>query len=198
MADEKQKTPKDNTPTKDGLEFSDNAILDDVQANEHAELGANNSEDDAVLSNRVEVHTIGLSRGKKLLLSLLLILVLAAIAWLYIQKTDSKKPVVPKSTSTQQAAAVEGATISIISSGVSPANVSVKKGQIVVWKNDDKVAHQIAADPYPTNTSLPELGRGEVLQPGDTFSFIYEKSGTFTYHDNLNPYTIKGVVVVSE
>jgi plastocyanin len=119
---------------------------------------------------------------------------LAVAALLVIRNNNlSKNPT--KNTNTQ-ATVVAPAEVSITSGELMPATVKIKVGQSVVWKNNDTIDHQIAADPYPTNTSLPDLGKGEVLKPGDSFAYQFEKSGTYTYHDNLNPYAIKGMVVV--
>ncbi len=90
------------------------------------------------------------------------------------------------------------AVVTIQAEGFTPSTITVKKSQMITWKNLDKAQHQVSADPFPTNASLPELGRGEVLEPGDEFSFYYDSVGTFSYHDNLNPYTLKGVVIVTE
>lgn len=108
------------------------------------------------------------------------------------QKSDTK------TSSDQAPQQITTANVSITASSVSPATVEIKKGQSVTWKNNDTKDHQIAADPYPTNSSLPELGKSVVLKPGDTFSYIYESTGSFSYHDNLDPYKIQGVVVVKE
>jgi plastocyanin len=107
-------------------------------------------------------------------------------------KTDTK------TSSSQEPQQIITANVAITAASVSPATVEIKKGQSVTWKNDDTKDHQIAADPYPTNSSLPDLGKSVVLKPGDTFTYIYESAGSFSYHDNLDPYKIKGVVVVKE
>ncbi|MSR68635.1 hypothetical protein EXS66_02515, partial [Candidatus Saccharibacteria bacterium] len=80
--------------------------------------------------------------------------------------------------------------------GFEPATVMIKAGASVAWVNIDSNPHQIASDPHPTHSSFPDLYAPEPLGTNDVYSMIFEKAGTYTYHDNLNPYTFKGVVIV--
>jgi plastocyanin len=85
--------------------------------------------------------------------------------------------------------------ISITGSGFIPKTVKIKTGDTVTWTNTDSAPHQIASDPHPTHTAVPGL-LGDPIDKNETFSFTYEKTGTFTYHDELNPLSITGTVEV--
>ena len=85
-------------------------------------------------------------------------------------------------------------TIRISSSGFSPETVKIKVGGKVTFINDDSIDHQIASAPHPTHTDYPKLNVG-VLKPGEARIAEFDKTGTFGYHDNLNP-TLKGEIVV--
>ena len=87
-------------------------------------------------------------------------------------------------------------TVQITHSGFEPETVSVKQGQSVTWINSDTASHQIAADPYPTHASLPALFSGESLAQNETYSFTFDKPGTYTYHDPLHPASLKATVIV--
>jgi plastocyanin len=80
--------------------------------------------------------------------------------------------------------------------GFTPETVKIKKGQTVQWMNEDATPHQIASDPYPSHTLLPHLVAPEPLGQNESFNFTFEDSGTFTYHDDLNPADFKGTVIV--
>lgn len=71
-----------------------------------------------------------------------------------------------------------------------PTNISITKGTVVVWTNEDTQAHQIESD-----GSLQNLLSGE-LQKGEDFVFTFSQTGTFTYHCKLHP-EMKGQVVVN-
>ena len=45
--------------------------------------------------------------------------------------------------------------------------------------------------------SLSGLTDSDVLDPNDSFSFTFENTGTFTYHDELNPSKFKGTIIVN-
>lgn len=79
--------------------------------------------------------------------------------------------------------------------GFEPATVNIKRCQQVYWTNTDSKPHEVAADPYPTSSTYPEFV-GPALTQNDSFSFIFEKSGEYTYHDKLNPLKLKGTVIV--
>ncbi len=88
--------------------------------------------------------------------------------------------------------------ISITSNGFEPATVTIKKGQAVEWTNNDEAQHQIASDPHPTDDALPNLNDNIPLDSGDSFSYVFDKTGTYTYHDELNPLKFNGTVIVEE
>ena len=88
------------------------------------------------------------------------------------------------------------AEIAIAGSDFSPKTIKVKKGQDVTWMNQDSNPHQISADPYPEGGSLPDLNSQEPLGQGESYTFVFDKAGTYTYHDHLNPESYKGTVIV--
>lgn len=88
------------------------------------------------------------------------------------------------------------ATVEITETGFSPAVIKIKKGERVVWVNKDPKMHQVAADPHPTSESLPSLKSEEPLLQDEVYSAVFEKSGTFTYHDYLDPMNLQGAVIV--
>lgn len=88
------------------------------------------------------------------------------------------------------------AQVSITSSGFVPATLQVAPNSQVNWTNNDAAAHEVAADPYPKDNSIPGFNNHTVLQKGDTYSFTFSKAGTYTYHDELQPLKILGKIIV--
>ena len=72
----------------------------------------------------------------------------------------------------------------------------IKAGQAVVWTNKDNAPHAVASDPYPTDNTLRQFNSLTNISPSDTYSFVFNKAGTYTYHDDRNPYSFIGTVVV--
>src|SRR3989344_4327240 len=91
---------------------------------------------------------------------------------------------------------MDSAQVSILKEGFTTQTIKIAKNQQVTWVNQDEGPHQIASDPHPTHDGLAGLDSEEPLAKGDSFSFIFEEAGTYTYHDHLNPSTIKGTVIV--
>ncbi|OGE18625.1 hypothetical protein A3J19_04025 [Candidatus Daviesbacteria bacterium RIFCSPLOWO2_02_FULL_41_8] len=89
------------------------------------------------------------------------------------------------------------AVISITGDGFTPSVITIAKGQQVVWVNKDSQAHQVTSFPKTAANALSGLTDSDVLDPNDSFSFTFENTGTFTYHDELNPSKFKGTIIVN-
>ncbi|HEX4633239.1 MAG TPA: cupredoxin family copper-binding protein [Gemmatimonadales bacterium] len=68
----------------------------------------------------------------------------------------------------------------------SPATVTVKAGATVTWVNLDDEPHTVFSD---------ALFRSSALDTKDSFSFKFDKPGTYPYHCTQHPF-MKGVVIV--
>lgn len=86
--------------------------------------------------------------------------------------------------------------IDITKDGFIPATIKIKKGAQVKWINKDKNMHWIQADPHPTGSSLPQLDSAEGLEEDVSYGYTFDQSGTYMYHDHLNPLKFKGTVIV--
>src|SRR5687768_15557339 len=87
-------------------------------------------------------------------------------------------------------------TVEITETGFSPLVIKVKRGDRVQWVNKDTRMHQVAADPHPTGELLPSLKSAEPLLEQETYTAVFEKAGTFTYHDFLDPLGYQATVIV--
>ena len=123
----------------------------------------------------------------------LALLVLILIGFVY-QKYQT--PNLPPSPQASKATPAFEAQVAITKDGFVPESILVKKGTQIIWQNQDENPHQVSSDPHPTHTNLAGFDSLKPLASGDSFSFIFEKSGTFTYHDHLNPLKLQGTVIV--
>lgn len=94
-------------------------------------------------------------------------------------------------------------------SGYSPRTLKVKVGETVTFKNQSLQAMWPASDFHPTHrvysgTSLQEhcpdttgtaFDACTEIQPGDSWSFTFNKQGTWKYHDHLSP-SHTGTIIV--
>lgn len=86
------------------------------------------------------------------------------------------------------------ATITYSGSGFLPEKVTVKSGQSIAIRNDSSTEVQFDSDPHPIHTTNKELNV-EIVAPGEVKTFTVTKTGTFGYHNHLNP-SQEGTIVV--
>ena len=125
---------------------------------------------------------------------LALLLVLALIVFFTVQ-SHTKKTASTTKANYKTSSVSEAGLVTISKDGFSPATLKIKKGQSVEWTNKDDALHQIAADPHPTHSSIPELF-SDPLNKGESYAFTFDTSGSFTYHDEMNPLTVLGTIIV--
>jgi len=82
-------------------------------------------------------------------------------------------------------------TVTIQNFAFSPSNITVKKGTTVTWTNQDSIAHTVTESDGSTG---PNSGN---LENGESYSFIYNQTGTFTYHCAIHPDMV-GTVKVTD
>ena len=70
-------------------------------------------------------------------------------------------------------------TVSIKNFAFDPPNATVTPGTTVTWVNNDQVPHTATA-----NDGAFDSG---TLQPGQSYSFKFDKPGTYAYHCNIHP-----------
>lgn len=93
------------------------------------------------------------------------------------------------SSATPTAGAKQTNSVEISNFQFTPATITVKAGTKVTWTNKDSVQHNVVGDNFKNL-------RGPLLDQGKTFSFTFDKVGTYPYHCNPHPY-MKGTVIVT-
>lgn len=81
---------------------------------------------------------------------------------------------------------VSGAAI-LSTTAFSPSPVTVTRGTVVTWKNNDTTSHDTTADGGMWNSG--------VIAPGASFSTTLQTAGTFTYHCTIHPGMVGTVTV---
>jgi plastocyanin len=81
----------------------------------------------------------------------------------------------------------ETMTVSIKNFAFDPPNATVAPGTTVTWVNNDQVPHTATADDGAFDSGT--------LQPGQSYSFTFDKPGTYAYHCNIHPYMTATVSV---
>jgi plastocyanin len=74
-------------------------------------------------------------------------------------------------------------TVQINARSFSPSTITINHGDRVTWHNNDKGTHQVVAN--DGSFASPILG------PGKTYSFTFNRAGTYRYHDAYSSATGK-------
>ena len=84
----------------------------------------------------------------------------------------------------------EAASVIIKNFKFTPAELKVKKGTTVTWRNEDTAAHTVES-----STADNKVIKSEQLDPDDTFTFTFDATGEFPYLCGLHR-SMKGKVIV--
>jgi len=68
-----------------------------------------------------------------------------------------------------------------------PASLTIKAGTTVTWTNLDSTAHRIVSDTGAFQSSD--------LSNGQSYSYTFNKTGSYSYHCGIHP-SMKGTIVV--
>lgn len=77
-----------------------------------------------------------------------------------------------------------------------PDALSIRSGDVVIFKNKSKGAFQPASDPHPTHTDYPEFDAKQPVPAGKSYQFKFTRTGTWKFHDHSNP-GARGTVTVA-
>ena len=78
-----------------------------------------------------------------------------------------------------------------------PPELKIKKGDTVIWTNASSRQVWPASAVHPTHQELPGFDSLRGISADESYSFRFDKPGSWRYHDHLNP-ALTGVVQVSE
>lgn len=79
--------------------------------------------------------------------------------------------------------------VKIVDFAFKPATMTIAKGTRVRWTNAGNTTH--------TSTSIKGVWDSGSLAPGDTFSRVFRRVGTFKYHCTIHPTLMHGKIVVT-
>ena len=79
----------------------------------------------------------------------------------------------------------------------SPRELKIRKGDTVIWTIEDSTQSWPASAVHPTHLVYPGFDARTALNQGQSYSFTFDKTGSWRYHDHLNP-SVTGVMEVSE
>ncbi|MBP7741442.1 MAG: cupredoxin domain-containing protein [Candidatus Pacebacteria bacterium] len=88
-------------------------------------------------------------------------------------------------------------TVTLTKDGFVPNEISLKKGESITFKNTTGNLFWPASNLHPSHLLYSEFDPQEPIQPTDTWTFVFEKTGEWKFHDHLSPY-FTGTITVKE
>jgi plastocyanin len=82
------------------------------------------------------------------------------------------------------------ASVDIVDFGFVQNSITIAPGTTVTWTNTGQAPHTVTADSGAWTS--------DTLQNGDTFSWTFDKPGTYTYHCAVHPAKMTGTIVVAD
>jgi len=109
-------------------------------------------------------------------------------------KSNSNTVTNNTNTKTQTSDNLVSTTVMLTAQGYEPAEIKIKVGSQVVWTNNSGSTATVNSDNHPAHLLWPFLNLG-TFKNGETVSVVFDKAGTYTYHNHFNP-SQKGKVIV--
>ena len=78
-------------------------------------------------------------------------------------------------------------TVAITNYTYGPSSMTVAKGTVVTWRNNDAVGHSATSDAGTWDTGI--------IAPGGSATVKFDSSGTFAYHCSVHPMMKASVTV---
>lgn len=105
------------------------------------------------------------------------------------QSSSADDSASPNSSDASKNSAESTNTVSISNFTFTPKNITVKKGTMVTWTNNDTVPHDVKetdGKPGPKSDSLAQ---------GESYSYTFNTPGTYKYFCSIHPSMTASVIV---
>lgn len=132
------------------------------------------------------------------IVGVVVVLVVAAVVVLSTKNTTQTNTPAAVSLSPTAAQAVEeqsnSADVTVTANGFEPKDITIKAGDKVTWTNESSAKVTINSAVHPTHLLWPFLNLGS-FENGQVVSVVFEKIGTYKYHNHFNASQVGTVTV---
>lgn len=132
----------------------------------------------------------------KLGLIIVILIVIGAVGIFALgDKKNTDKNMSPTPTANQtESEKTSGTAVTVTGSGYDPQSLTVKAGTKVIWTNKSGTAVTVDSALHPTHLVYPPLNLGQ-LEDGSSVELVFDKPGTYRYHNHLNPTQFGSIIV---
>lgn len=118
-------------------------------------------------------------------------------------ETQTKTPtptVENKATTPEEPKAPDGNDVAVFEvnydgKAFAPSQITIKNGDVVIFKNNSTSSFWPASGPHPAHTNYPAFDPKKSYGPGQSWQFKFTQSGTWPFHDHLNPSAFGKIIV---
>ncbi len=89
-------------------------------------------------------------------------------------------------------------SVVLTTSGFEPSDLTVKKGDTVKFKTELNSPFWPASDPHPLHTTYSTFDSKKPIEPGQSWTFVANKVGEWSYHDHLFSSFKAKLIIVSK
>lgn len=109
------------------------------------------------------------------------------------EPSTTATPTAQESTMPTASPLAEVASVTVTNDGFNPKTLTIKTGTKVVWANKSDGTVNVSSDNHPAHLLYLFLNLGS-FGKGESVEVVVEKTGTYTYHNHLNP-SQKGTII---
>lgn len=126
--------------------------------------------------------------------AVLIIAIIAGGIFLYSKSGNTQNPTTTGSQGNSSGENQTTKQIILTTGGFSPSTLTVKVNTLVTWTNKSGKEAQVDSDPHPIHTSYPAMNF-DPFSDGSSVSLVFDKAGTYHYHNHLQP-SQTGTIIV--
>jgi plastocyanin len=130
---------------------------------------------------------------KKLLIASIVVVVLIFIAAAVLIGASKDAPTPPSSPTE----VVSDRVITLTSDGFSPTELAIKRGETVTFRTTAGKRFWPASNLHPSHALYADFDPKEPVAPDASWSFTFDRTGEWRFHDHLAPY-YTGTITVTE
>lgn len=112
-----------------------------------------------------------------------------------ILQSDTSENDTRTNSETTKIPALKIVEVTYTAQGFKPATTTVVEGQTVEFINKSNNYFWPASNDHPSHKVYSDFDSNKPVIPGQTYSFTFEKIGTWNYHNHLNPTQVGAVIV---
>lgn len=116
----------------------------------------------------------------KVILPVIIVIAISLVVLIYLYNSGTLKSLSPESSANH--------VIVLGEDGFKPDTITIKKGDSITFKTTGKKFFWPASDIHPTHLIYPEFDPKDPIPANKTWTFKFEKVGTWKFHDHLSPY----------